>query len=294
MPNMSLEHNKIKGVTFILASSIVYSGMACLIKVSAELGSYRMAFGRFLIGLLFMSSLWASGRIKMRFNNKPLLVARGVVGCTAIFLTIFAIVTLGIGKGTVILYSYPVYASLFGVLFLKEKLRPVNFIALGVALFGLYLLVVKAGAFENGFGIGKYEMLAVFGSIMAGLAVTIIRKLHETETTFEIFYAQCVFGTLLMIGPAFASGGAIDSRALLVILAIGACAIVGQLLMTEGFRFLPVKTASVLAMSELITNYAMAILIFHEALSGRALIGACLIGTGCVLAVSAKKTVKKA
>ena len=63
---MGLEHNKIKGASLILASSVVYSGMACLIKVSAEMGAYRMAFGRFLIGLVFMSSLWATGRIRMR------------------------------------------------------------------------------------------------------------------------------------------------------------------------------------------------------------------------------------
>ena len=177
----------------------------------------------------------------------------------------------------------------FAVLFLKEKLRPINFVALAAALFGLYLLVVKANGFADGFGIGKYEMLAVVGSILAGLAVTIIRKLHETETTFEIFYAQCVFGTLLMLGPALKIGGTLDSSALLVILAIGVCAIVGQLLMTEGFRFLPVKTSSVLAMSELVTNYALAVLIFHEVLSGRALTGACLIGAGCVMAVFARK-----
>jgi len=282
------EQNKIKGVSLILASSVIYSVMACLVKVFAEMGAYRMAFGRFLVGLLIMSSLWATGRIRLRFTNKPLLVARGIIGGTAIWLTILAVMELGIGKGTVILYSYPVFASLFGAVFLKERLRAGNFAALGCALAGLYLLVVGNNGLENGFGIGKYELLAVLGAILAGLAVVTIRKLHETETTLEIFYAQCVFGTLLMVGPGSFSAGPIDGKSIMVLLAFGIFAIGGQLTMTQGYRYLPVKTASVLTMSEPVTNYAIGIMIFHEMLSGKSLIGAAMIIAGCVMAVSVR------
>jgi drug/metabolite transporter (DMT)-like permease len=278
------EHNKIKGVSLILLSSVLFSAMACLVKVFAGMGAYRMAFGRFFVGLLIMSSLWATGRIRLRFNNKPLLVIRGVVGSTAIFLTILAVVKLGIVKGTVILYSYPVYASLFGALFLKERLRAGNFAALGLALGGLYLLVVRGGDFD-GFGVGRYELLAVTGAICAGLAVVAIRKLHETETSLEIFYAQCVFGTLLMVWPGSFSAGPIDSKGVLVLAAFGILAIGGQLTMTQGFRYLQVKTASVLTMSELVVNYVLGVLIFHEVLTGRSLTGAAMIAAGCVMAV---------
>ncbi len=134
---MSIENNKFKGTVLILGSSCMYSLMACLIKCAAEIGSYRMAFIRFLFGLCIFCVLMLTGKIKLKFNNWALLTARGIIGGTCVWITYLAIKELGIGKGTVIMYSYPVYASLFGVIILQEKLRAANFISIGCALTGL-------------------------------------------------------------------------------------------------------------------------------------------------------------
>ena len=283
---MSVEQSKIKGVVFILASSVIYSGMSCLIKYAAELGPWRMVLGRFVTGLCVLGTLWVSGKKPLRFTNKPLLLARGIIGSTVVMITVLSIVKIGIGKSTVILYSYPIYASLFGALFLKEHLRPRNFAALGLAIGGLYLLVVGGNGIENGLGIGVYEVVAIIGAVGGGLAVVTIRKLHQTETSFEIFFAQCFCGAIIVVVPAIVSGGAITMSGLGMLVLIGMCAVTGQLLMTEGFRFLDVKTASVLAMSELVTNYLIGVMVFDEAISVRAIVGAVLIAAGCVLAVS--------
>lgn len=283
---MSDEHNKIKGVVFILASSVIYSGMSCLIKYAAELGAYRMVLGRFLVGLTVLGALWISGKRKLKFTNKPLLVARGVIGSTVILITVVSILNIGIGKSTVILYSYPIFASIFGAVFLKEHLRPMNFVALGLAIAGLYLLVAGGKGLENGLGIGVYETIAIAGAVGGGLTVVTIRKLHQTETSFEIYYAQCFCGAIIVAVPAIISGGAISPGGLSMLICIGLLAVVGQLLMTEGFRFLAVKTASVLAMSELVTNYLLGVTLFDETISVRAVAGAVLIAAGCVMAVS--------
>ena len=290
-----MENNKVKGVVFILASSVIYSGMSCLIKYAFELGAFRMVLGRFLVGLIVLSALWVSGKRPLRFTNKKLLTIRGVLGGAIILITVLSILKIGVGKSTVILNSYPIYASIFGVVLLKEKLRVLNFAALGLAVVGLYFLVAGNNGFEDGFGIGLFEIIAIGGSIIAGLAVCTIRKLHETETSFEIFYAQCFCGTLMVIVPAITTGGSISIHGLLILLGIGCCAVSGQLLMTEGFRYLDVKTASVLAMSELITSYILGIALFSEVVSVRAVVGAVLIAVGCVMAVSGPvRVVRKA
>lgn len=292
---MIVSRSKYKGVIFILASSVIYSGMSCLIKYASELGAFRMTLGRFVVGLCVLSALWASGKRPLRFSNKRLLIARGVIGGAVILITVVSILKIGVGKSTVILYSYPIFASLFGAVFLREKLRPMNLAALGLAVIGLYFLIAGENGLENGFGIGVYEMLAIAGSIGGGLAVCTIRKLHETETSFEIFYAQCFCGTLMVAVPAIMSGGSVSAAGLLIILGIGVCAVSGQLLMTEGFRYLDVKTASVLAMSELVTNYMLGVMLFSEAISVRAIVGAVLIAGGCVMAVSGPvRAVRKA
>lgn len=279
---MSIENNKFKGTALILASSCVYSVMACLIKYASEIGSYRMSFIRFLFGLCILCVLMLTGKIRLKFNNRALLVARGVLGGTAVWITYLAIVKLGISKGTVIMFSYPVYASIFGVIILKEKLRLINLFSIVCALVGLYLLVVHTGGYRALLSVGKYEIIAIVGAVLAGLAVVIIRKLHETETTFEIFFVQCLFGTLLMIIPANMGNHSVSINGILLLLGIAGCAFVGQLMMTEGFRYLPVNIASILMMGELIMNYSIGVIIFGEATSMRSVGGAALILVACV------------
>lgn len=279
---MSIEDNKFKGTALILSSSCVYSVMACLIKYASEIGSYRMAFVRFLFGLCIFCGLMLTGKIRLKFNNRALLIARGVLGGTAVWIAYLAIVKLGIAKGTVIMFSYPVYASIFGVIILKEKLRLINLFSIACALVGLYLLVAGTGGYRALLAVGKYEIIAIAGAVLAGLAVVIIRKLHETETTFEIFFAQCLFGTLLMMIPANMGDHSINANGILLLLGIAGCAFVGQLMMTEGFRYLPVNIASILMMGELIMNYSIGVIIFGEATSMRSAGGAVLILAACV------------
>ncbi|MBW8016634.1 MAG: DMT family transporter [Planctomycetes bacterium] len=284
---MSIENDKFKGTALILGSSCMYSLMACLIKITADsISSYRIAFVRFLFGLCLFCILVLSGKLKLKFTNWALLTARGIIGGTAVWITYLAIKELGIGKGTVIMYSYPVYASLFGVIILKEKLRLTNFISIGCALCGLYLLVMKPG--ESLLDVGKFEIIAIVGAVAAGLTVAIIRKLHETESTFEIFFAQCFFGVLLMVIPANMGDQSIDANGIILLLGIAGAAFAGQLMMTEGFRYLPVNIASILGMGELILNYSIGVVIFSEPTSMRSIAGTALIFAACVCSLLGK------
>jgi drug/metabolite transporter (DMT)-like permease len=291
---MSIEINKIKGVSLILGSGCMYSAMTYMIKIASDptsqfkANSYQMSFIRFLVGLCVLSALNFTGRIKLKFTNWPLLTARGVIGGIAVWITYLAIAKLGMAKGPLILYSYPVYASIFAIFMLKEKLHPKNIVAIVFAFIGIYLLVVKTGGLNSLLTVGKYEVIAVVGAILAGLTVTIIRKLHETESTFEIFFAQCLFGTILMLIPATMGEHSIDIKVMMLLLGIAFTAFAGQLLATEGYRYLPVNIASVLSMAELILNCSIGVLVFSESLTMRSVGGAVLIVSACVLSLAGK------
>lgn len=280
--SMSIENNKFKGTLLMLSSSCMFSAMACLIKYASDIGADRISFIRFLFGLCLLCVLVLTGRIRLKFNNWALLTARGIIGGTAVWITYLAIVKLGLAKGTVIIYSYPVFAGIFGVIILKEKFRLINLVSIVFALAGLYLLVVPAGGYRALLDVGKYEIIVIIGAVMAGLAVAIIRKLHETETTFEIFFALCLFGTLLMVIPANMGNQSVNGGGIMLLIGIAVCAFVGQLMMTEGFRYLPVNIASILSMGELILNYSIGVIIFSEAISMRSVAGAALILAACV------------
>lgn len=277
-----LQIQKTKGSLYILGSCVIYSIMACLIKTISEVSVFQTTYMRFVIGLLILCMLALTGRVPFRFTNWRLLFLRGLFGSFGVFVTYLAIVKIGISKGMVIIFSYPVFASLFGAYFLKERLRWANFVALGGAIIGLYLLVTRMNGLEGFFQVGLYECIALFGAVICGITVVIIRKLHETETSYEIFFAQCAVGAVLLMVPASTGNFSIGQFEIAVLLSIGILAAIGQLSMTQGFRYLPVKIASLLSMSELIFNYTAGIFIFDESLTIRAIIGSALIFVACL------------
>lgn len=280
---MELKINKTKGALLILASGCFYSVMAVLIKSIDHISAYQITFLRFLIGLLILCLAFLGRRITLKFTNRPLLLARGLVGCTAVFITYLSVIKLGIAKGTIILYSYPVFAVLFGTWLLKERLRWTNLLALTCSVIGLYLLLTRTNGLDGFFSVGLYETIALSGAVLAGLAVVIIRKLHQTETSWEIFFAQCAVGTAIFLLPSTRHASTVTVQETAILLAIGLLATVGQLGMTQGFRYLPVKTGSLLTLIEPVLNYLLGIFLFSELITPRSLSGSVLIATACLI-----------
>jgi drug/metabolite transporter (DMT)-like permease len=278
-----------QGVALSLLSAVGFCGMALLIRLAASFDTFMVAQFRFVIGLALLGTAALSGWIRLDFRNGRLLFLRGLTGGAAVVLFFTSVAKLGVGKGTVISYAYPVFASLFGAAFLKERLGPARWLAVTGALAGIWLLsgpgtgpgTVSAASWA----IGRYELLALAGSVLSGIAVVLVRKLHETDSTYAIFFAQCLVGLWLVIVPANVSGQALGYRGGLLLMAIGVIAAVSQLLMTEGYRHLSVTTASLLGMLTPVLSFLAGIVLFSEPVSLRGAVGALVVVACCALVI---------
>lgn len=108
-----------KGIFLTLGSVVFFSLMAILVKSIPNVSSYQTTFFRFAIGLGIVGLLSMFGIIKLRFNDKKNLFWRGLIGGVAVYLFYLTILKLGVGKGSVYIYSYPVFATLFSMILLK-------------------------------------------------------------------------------------------------------------------------------------------------------------------------------
>ncbi len=255
----------------------------CLVKSGSYIGAYKLTFFRFVIGLGLIATAAMSGRIRLVFVNKKLLLLRGLTGGMAVFITLLCITKLGLGKGVVMISSYPIFGSIISAIFLKERLRLFNIGAILTAMVGIYFIAYEK---QQGFSLlvfGRYELLAVLGAVLAGFAVTIIRKLHDTDSSLAIYFSQCVVGMWLVIGPALRSEAAVDFKGIFILLGMGGCITIGQLFMTEGFKYVPVKTGSLLLMFETVLCYIAGVVIFSEPLTWSNLLGSVLVVGACAV-----------
>ncbi len=273
-----------KGILLTLGSVVFFALMAVLVKAIPNVSSYQTTFFRFAIGLGIIGILSLFGRIKLQFNDKKNLFWRGLVGGIAVYLFYLAILKLGVGKGSVYIYSYPIFATLFSMLILKEKVEPIKFVVIFISFAGLILLSLGGGK-DSLAGMGMYELIAIAGSVITGLAVVFVKKLHDSDNSYAIFFSQCIVGFWLFLVPSGVTQAQGNLTELLLLVLVGVVATIGQLFMTEGYRYVNVATGSLLQSMVPVFNLISGWLIFHEQFTGMEMMGAFVIVSSCFVLV---------
>jgi drug/metabolite transporter (DMT)-like permease len=220
------------------------------------------------------------GIISLKFNDKKNLFWRGLIGGAAVYLFYLAIIKLGVGKGSVYIYSYPIFATLFSMLILKEKVEPIKFVVIFISFAGLVLLSVGGGK-SSLEGMGFYELIAIAGSITTGLAVVFVKKLHDSDNSYAIFFSQCIIGFWMFLIPSGTTQAKGNLSELILLVLVGVVATIGQLFMTEGYRYVNVATGSLLQSLVPVFNLLSGWFIFQEQLTTIEMSGALIIVASC-------------
>lgn len=269
-----------RGILLTLGSVVFFALMAVLVKAIPNVSSYQTTFFRFAIGLGIIGILHLFGVVNLKFNDKKNLFWRGLVGGAAVYLFYLAILKLGVGKGSVYIYSYPIFATLFSMPILKEKVEPIKFVVIFISFAGLILLSVGGGIHSLA-GIGIYELVAIAGSVTTGLAVVFVKKLHDSDNSYAIFFSQCIVGFWMFLVPSGVTQAKGDLSELLLLVLVGVVATIGQLFMTEGYKYVNVATGSLLQSMVPVFNLLSGWLIFKEQFNTIEMTGAFIIVGSC-------------
>jgi drug/metabolite transporter (DMT)-like permease len=283
---MSRLDHKTKGAALIFIACGFYCISGSLIKAGAYIGMSQLVFFRFVIGLILIVAAARSMRIKLVFNDKKLLFLRGLTGGIAVCIAVLSVIHLGLTKGMILCSSYPVFTCIFGAIFLKEHLRAINYAALFIAMVGVYLVAYEKGQGLTLLVLGKYELLALCGAISSGIAITLVRKLHDTDSSLVIYFAQCAVGLWLVIVPAIQGGIDFGFKSMIIVTGMAVAITIGQVIMTEGFKYVPVKIGSLLLLLEPVLCYIAGLVVFHEPVTLTSISGSLLIIGSCVMVLA--------
>lgn len=273
--------NNVKGIVFTLTSVVMFAFMAVLVRMIPHVSSFHSSFVRFTIGLAIIGILAMFKLIPLKFRDRKTLFIRGFIGGIAVYLFYLAIVRLGIGKGSAYVYSYPAFATLLSMFMLKEKVEGIKFIPIFTSIAGLVLLSLGRtnGAMA---GFGWNELIAIGGSITTALAVVYVKKLHHSDNSYAIFFAQSIIGFWLFLIPSGLTQGQGNSFDLTILIILGLVATIGQLFMTEGYRYVNVATGSLFQLMVPVLNLLSGYFIFEEQFSITETTGALVIILSCI------------
>lgn len=266
------------------SASVFFSVMSVLVRAAKGipgLTAYHSTLFRFLVGGLVCGGAWWLRRRTVRIVNWRWLIARGVLGGAAVLIYFYAITEIGLAKGTILSFTYPLWAGVLAPFVLKERLRIGVLAALAFAFAGLYLIIAPEGSLA---GTSWPDLIALLGGLLAGISVLAIKRLRETDSSPVIFLSQCVFGLMMIAYPALRDPMDFSPSGWALLLGIGLLAAAGQLLMTYAFKHVGGAEGALLGMLTPVGNVVLGVLVFREALTGRMILGGAVVLAACAYA----------
>ncbi len=289
--------NPVRGITLKVLSVIIFVAMFALIKATAQhIPPGEAVFFRSLFALPVLI-IWLVVRgdfpQKLKANDPMGHVWRGLMGTFAMGSGFLAIGLLPFPEVVAIGYAAPLLVTMLAAMFLGEKIRLVRFSALLLGLFGVLLIlsprltVLDAEVTSRLQTIGA--MAALMAAVFSAMAQVFARKLVATETTGSIVFYFSIMSSLLALltmpfGWKLPSGFELS----LLIMA-GLLGGVGQILLTESYRFAEVAVIAPFEYCSIILALLVGYFIFDELPTGIMMVGVALIITAGIIIIERER-----
>ncbi|MFK8057311.1 MAG: DMT family transporter [Saprospiraceae bacterium] len=276
-----------RAAIYMLFSSMAFAVMYLLAKQLSHYGGFELTFfralGTWLIAIVYLLSKGISP-----LGNRPWwLLARGLTGGSSLLLFFFAIEHVPITAAVAIRYLSPLFAIVFAILFLKERVRPLQWLFFLVAFIGVVLLK----GFDSRIG-GIGLVLILLSALLAGMTFAIIRYLGKTEHPLVIVGYFTGTGMILGLLGMLLTEGAYTQPAAgdwWPLIAIGLVGFVGQIFMTVAMQIEVASKVMPLKYLEAVFLLGLSFVFLDESYGVYALLGMVLILGGNVLNVFTKK-----
>jgi drug/metabolite transporter (DMT)-like permease len=282
------------GIALKVASTLFFTGMATLLKLVSdrypvgELVFFRSAFALIPV---FVWVGWRDHTLRAvidvyKTERIASHLVRSGVGSMAMGLGFAALTLLPIADATAIGYAAPLLTVVFAAILLKEKVHLFRWTAVFLGLFGVLVMLTSfIGPETNGQSrnlIGA--LIALAAATMGALAATYTRTLtrHEAAATIVVYFSSltAIIGLAtiplgwLWAGAMWAWPNAID---LVCLIMAGICGGIGQVFMTQSFRFGDASTIAPFDYTSMIWVLFVSVLVFGTWPSVTILIGTAIV-----------------
>ncbi|QRM88900.1 EamA family transporter [Lacinutrix sp. WUR7] len=274
-----------KAIIYMSISALAFALLNVFVKKLGDFNVYQIVFFRSIGSLIFTIPYLIKNKISFLGNKKALLVARGLVGFAGMTLFFMAIKHMSMGSAVSIRYISPIFAALFALLLLKEKIKPIQWFCFGIAFLGVVLLKGFDNQINN---IGL--TLAVISAIFTGLVPIIIRKIGTKDHPIVIVNYFMIISAL--IGGLLAINNWKNPIGIewLLLLSLGVFGYFGQVYMTKALQSSEINQIAPLKYIEVIFTMIIGAIWLQESYSLLSLFAILLIIIGLVLNVMVKQS----
>ncbi|MBR4074142.1 MAG: DMT family transporter [Firmicutes bacterium] len=275
-------NQKTKGVMCILCSAFFFSMMNVFVRLSGDVPSIQKSFFRNLVAALFALFILLRNNESFRWKpgNLKYLLLRSTTGTIGILGYFYAVDHLVLADATMLNKMSPFFGVIFSAIFLKEKCKPTQALAILGAFIGS-LFIIKP-SFANADLLAS--MVGFLGGVGAGAAYTTVRYLGlRGERGPLIVFFFSTFSCLVVSPVLIFDYHPMTTSQLLLLLMAGLCAAGGQFSVTAAYKFAPARELSVYDYSQILFAAVTGYFVFHQIPDGYSFIGYAIIVSMAIL-----------
>lgn len=175
--------------TIFIASSTAFAKTLGTGVLGAPMHPLQVSFGRFLFAGLALGGAALVLRLRFSRVHWRLHVGRTACGWLGVTLMFAAVALIPLADATAISFLNPMFAMVFAIPLLGERVGPVRWGAAALAFVGaLILLRPGTGAFQ------PEALLALGAAVVLGLEVILIKRLSGREGALQILLINNLIG----------------------------------------------------------------------------------------------------
>jgi drug/metabolite transporter (DMT)-like permease len=277
-----------KGIYLLIVSNTFFGILPILVKLANGLhySAIEETFFRFVFAVFGVLILWVTGLQTLSLVNGKALFWRGLFGGLSILGYFIALQTTSSGKGTLLNYTYILWANLFSILFFKQKPPKGFYWYFLLAAVGIEMVL---DVHWNSLNLG--DLAGLFSGVTGGAAVLGIKRARATDTAMTVFASFTLFsfvmsGVLLLFGSSMQVGGldqwtTPDFKGLLVLLAVGAAAMIAQMFFSEAIGHTSLASGTLLTLLVPVLAALFGWIFLEETLTPNFLTGMILVLIAC-------------
>ncbi len=289
--------NPVRGITLKILSVIVFVAMFSLIKATSDqIPPGEAVFFRSLFAIpVLLLWLISRGHFPAQLKAKDPMghVWRGLMGTMAMASGFFAIGLLPLPEVVAIGYAAPLLVTMLAAMFLGERIRLVRLSALLLGLFGVMLVLSPRFSVFGAEATSRLQtigaMAALMAAVFSALAQVFARKLVATETTGSIVFYFSVMSTVLALLTLPFGWQLPNASQVSLLIAAGLLGGVGQILLTESYRFAEVAVIAPFEYCSIILALLVGYFIFDELPTGIMMAGVALIITAGIIIIERER-----
>ncbi len=267
-------------------ASIIFGTTGIFVK-KLNLHPTLMTFLRMCIPILLASFILIKKRSNIFKRKTKLMFTASFLNAIRMILYFIGFTYASIGNAVIILYTWPIFATIFSAIYLKEKINKKMLISFLSAFSGIILVYLnKEISFSSNDFLGMSAML--LSAIIFSITFVIFKIESQTFNQIETVFFQNIIGVFIFLPSIFIFPTSI------IKLSIGSgygflIGVIGFYLLIGALQKLKASTTSFLTYTEVISALILSLIFLNETISWNMVLGAIFIIAPKILVISDAK-----